>query len=218
MPNGLGYTSIDNISIVQLPDTDSKAEEPTTQIAATTISSANNVTAGTAKEVFSFKITDMGTSDGLPTKVTNIRIQPGSSNNADWTDYLQGIKLYDNTGAAWVTTGAPVITDTYIDIPITSGNLDIANAATKSLSLFAYLNSTNLVDGKILDFKIDYDNHGFTANSSFSGFATTFGSADIEGNNITVEVIATEMRFITGQPEMGSHIVQILALVLELPM
>ncbi|MBN2778236.1 MAG: hypothetical protein JXR36_11370 [Bacteroidales bacterium] len=180
-------------------DLDSEAEAPTTQVAAANIASIKD-TDGEAQEVFAFDITDMGTADGQPTKVTNIRIKPGNNNAADWTDYIQGIKLYDNDASGFVTIGSPTITDTYIDIPITSGNLNVADGTTKSLSIYIYLNSSNLTDNTILDFRIDYDNHGFTASIDGSRFADEFGSADIEGNNITVTVTATELQFHASEP------------------
>lgn len=173
-------------------DDDSKAEDPTTQVAANTISSIIDTDAE-AQEVFSFKITDLGTSDGVATKVTQITIKPGNNNNADWTDHIQGVKLHN--GTSWVTIGSPTITDNDITIPITSGNLDIADGTSTTCTLYVYLNTSNIVDGAILDFRIDYDAHGFTADGAGSVFAANFGSADIEGNNITVVVIATKLVF-----------------------
>ena len=203
IPNSNGYFYIDDINISINADENSIAESPSSQVGATTISSVDNVSDVTAKNVFSFKITDQGSTDNLATKVTNIRVKPGSNNNADWTDHIQGIKLYNETNSTWVSIGSPTITDAYIDIPISSGNLDIADGTSKELSLYIYLNTTNIVDNRVIQFRIDYDDHGFTAHSSGSHLASEFGSSDIVGNNITVEVVATEMQFIAGQPGSG---------------
>jgi hypothetical protein len=180
-------------------DLDSEAEEPTTQVAAANIASTLD-TDGEAQEVFAFDITDLGTADGQPTKVTNIRIKPGNNNAGDWTDFIQGVKLYDNDASGFVTIGSPTITDTYIDIPIASGNLNVADGGTKALSLYVYLNNSGIIDNTILDFRIDYDDHGFTAATDGSRFTDTFGSADIEGNNMTVTVTATELQFHASEP------------------
>jgi len=178
-------------------DKNSIAEDPATQVAANAISSIVD-TDPEAQAVFSFKITDQGSSDGAATKVTQITVKPGTNNDADWTDHIQGVKLHDGTG--WVTIGSETITDTDITIPITSGNLDVADNSSTTCTLYVYLNTGNIVDGAILDFRIDYDDHGFTADASGSTFASAFGAADIEGNNQTVVVTATELQFVTNEP------------------
>ncbi|MBU0764838.1 MAG: hypothetical protein KJ607_08390, partial [Bacteroidetes bacterium] len=185
------------IVITAPADEDSKAENPDTQIPAADFSSLNN-TDPDAQEVFSFKITDLSTTDELVTKVTQITIKPGASNTADWTDHIQGIKLHN--GTSFVTTGIPTIADESITIPVTSGNLDVPDGTSITCTLYVYLSTSNIVDGAVLDFRIDYDDHGFTADPSYSTFATTFGSADIEGNNMTIDVDATELRFETSKP------------------
>ncbi|MCD4792676.1 MAG: lamin tail domain-containing protein [Bacteroidales bacterium] len=176
-------------------DSDSEASTPTGgQQAAGNISSLVD-TDGEAVNVFKFDINDTDNGDTEDTKVTNIRIKPHTSNNADWTDHIQGIKLSGSTlGAITITT--TTITDTHIDLAITSGNLDVPNSTSETMTMSLYLNTSNIVDGAVLSFMIDYDDHGFTADASGSTFASSFGSADITSNNFTITVVATELRFV----------------------
>lgn len=189
------------ISCVFGTDVNSIAENPANQVAATTISSVSNVTSANAKKVFTFKITDQGTSDNKNTIVTNIRIKPGNNNNADWTDHIQGIKLYSENASTWINTSTVSITDTYIDISINSGDLEIPDGESHEISLYIYLNTSNIIDNSILQFKITNNNHGFIADTNGSQFASNFGSSDIIGNNITVIVEATKLVFNTNQPQ-----------------
>ncbi|MBL4578145.1 MAG: CUB domain-containing protein, partial [Flavobacteriales bacterium] len=182
---------------VSLGDQDSDADAPTTQVAAGTIPSTATG-AGTAVDVFKFKIKDLATADTKLTKVTNIRIQPGASNTADWTDHIQGVTL-DYNGVP-VTIGAATITDTYIDIPITSPNLDVANGEiTKEATIAVYLSTSNIIDNLIFDCKITAASHGWTNGSNSSAFAANFGT-DIVSNQFTITVAAIKLVFEASKP------------------
>jgi len=174
-------------------DNDSEANVPTGgQQAGGTISSLAD-TNPEAVNVFKFDIEDMGSGDTEDTKVTNIHIVPAASNTADWTDNIQGVTL--NNGSA-ITIGSPTITDTYIDIPITSGNLDITDGGSETITLAVFLNTSNIADGDVLSFMIDASAHGFTADAAGSTFANTF-TADVVSNDFTITVAATELRYAT---------------------
>ncbi len=170
-------------------DGDTEVYAPTSQIAVKNISSlADSEEEGV--NVFIMEIEDQGSGDGLVTKITNIKVKPHTTNTADWTDNIQGVKL--NDGGA-VTIGSPTITDTYIDIPITSGNLDVADEGTKTVTMSVYLNTSGIIDGQILSFMVDADDHGFTADASGSGFASSFLLGDFNSNNMTLSVEATQL-------------------------
>lgn len=162
-----------------------------TQPSAASISSLAD-SDGEAVEMLQMVITDQGTADGLATKVTKIRVKPHTSNTADWTDHIQGIKLNDGSD---ITIGTVVITDTYIDIPITSGNLDIADGGSETVTMSVYLNTSNILDESILAFMVDADSHGFTSDVAGSGFATTFSGGDFNSNNFTIGVAATKFSY-----------------------
>ncbi len=168
------------------------------QPAAANISSLDD-TPGEAEAVFYFTIEDPGTSDGLATIVNNIRIKRHTSNTADWTDHIQGVSLvFDPTGTpSSITIGTPTITDNEIDIPITSGNLNVGDDDLEEIGVQIYLNTSNIVDGAILAFFIDPDDHGFTTDNSGSSFLSTVNSGtDIISNNFTIAVEGTELQFV----------------------
>ncbi len=176
-------------------DTDSKVEDPTSQITAGNIASTNTAS-GSAVSVFNFKIRDLGTSDGLATKVTKVTIKK-SSGTATLSSTIAGAELWD--GSSQITTGTPTITDNDITFNITSGNLDIANGSSKDITMKVWLMTTNIIDNSTFSFKVLQTSHGFTADATGSTFASDFG-AEVTGNTMTVTVSATKLEFGSGKP------------------
>lgn len=179
-------------TVSELRDIDSEVNAPGTQVPGASISSTSN-TIASASDVFKFAISDQGIADLMATKVTTFRLTPSTSNTADWTDHIQGVTL--NNGSP-ITIGSVDINDTYIDIPIISGNLDIGNNSSLEVTLAVFLNTTTLVDGAILSFLIDASNHGFTADVSGSQFANTFSGGNILSNDFYIDVQASQMQFV----------------------
>ncbi len=175
--------------------TDSDAIAPTTQIPAATISSIAD-TSIEAVNVFDIEIRDSGLVDILPTKVTSIKIKPAATNTADWTDFIQGLTF--NIGAGLITPTSINITDNFIEATFNSGIL-IPDNDSMLLTIGVYLNTTNILDGKILSFMVDASDHGFTATNTGSTFVTPFPNGNFSSNDFTVDVDATELRF-TQQP------------------
>ncbi len=177
---------------VSTNDTTSKVESPTTQVS--TVDLASTATAsGSAVDVFKFKVSDLGSGDGLATKVTQVKIKKASG-TADWTDHIGGVSLWD--GANPITIGTPTITDADITIPITSGNLDISDASSKEITLKMWLKTSNIVDNATMAFTVSPTGHGFTSDASGSSFATDFGAA-VTSNTVTVRATATQLVFTT---------------------
>lgn len=173
-------------------DENTEVYAPVTQIAATNISSLHD-TQGEADQVFKITIEDQGSGDGLATKVTNIRVKPHTTNTADWTDAIQGVFVYD--GGNYVYPTSTSITDTYIDLAFGSSDLNVSDGGSMDVTLYVYLNTSNIVDGHILSFMVDADDYGFTADASGSGFATTFSGGDFNSNNFTIDVDASQLTF-----------------------
>ena len=148
-----------------------------------------------AFSILSFTIVDSGSTDAAATKITNIQLTPGDSNNADWTDHLQGVKVHN--GSSFISIGSFAISDTAINIPITSGNLDIANNSSTTVTVYAYFNTSNITDSAHFDFKIDPSSHGFTTDGTGSSIQTTVnGSSPISSGIISVYVIASNLKFV----------------------
>jgi hypothetical protein len=173
-------------------DETSRVVAPGSQISGNTIASTVT-TIGEAVDVFSFTVLDRGTGDGLATKVTNVRIQnaePGDG--ASWTAIIGGVKL--NDGSNDITIGTPTITASYIDIPITAGNLDVEDGAELTLTMSLYLKTSGIQDGKKLQFTISPTDHNWAADGSGSLFAADFGDA-ITSEEFTLDVTATKLLF-----------------------
>ena len=170
---------------------------PSTQVAATTITAATTTTSATAEDVFGFEVQDLGTADGLPTNITTMRFVPGPNNTADWSDHIQGITLLDGNVVPYTPT-TTTISDTEIVLDFATP-ITVADGTTLEFLLGIYLNTTNIEDGSIIQLQINAGSSGFIANTSGSGFAALFSTGDIVGNNITVDVDASELRF-TAQP------------------
>jgi len=161
------------------------------QISSQTISSLDDTDAE-AVDVFRFNITDDGNGNGKSTDVTNIRIKADVGNNINWTDHIQDVII----DAAGVITSTSSISSNQIDLSIVSGNLVIADGASREITISVYLNTSNITDNGQLQMFIDSDDHGFTAEASGSGFASAF-NGDINSNIHTIEVEASELSIIT---------------------
>ena len=177
-------------------DTDSNVTTPATQANPGSISSVNNTSSATALNVFNFKINDKATADALATKVTQITLNAGASNTANWTTSIAGIKISKDGGFSFITTGTPTIGASSIVIPITSGNLDVASGSSETISVFIYLNSSGLTDNNKFQFTIPTSSYGFTADSAGSTFASTLSTA-VTSNIINLDVVATKLTFTT---------------------
>ncbi len=151
-----------------------------------------------AIRVFDMTVWDYGTADGVATKITQLTIKAGDNNDADWSNEIQGVKLSTDGGSSFVTIGSPTINANSIIIPVSSGNLDIANGEAETVSLYIYLNNSGLTDNAIFEFKVDKDDHGFLTDASGSAFATTFTNNTVS-NQILLDVTFNEIRF-TQQP------------------
>ncbi|MDH7911534.1 choice-of-anchor J domain-containing protein [Winogradskyella sp. SYSU M77433] len=185
---------LDDIEVYEAisSDNDSEVYESSPQISATSIVAADVTTSGSSEDVFSFIIEDFGTSDGLPTNVTTMRFVPGANNSTDWSNAIAGITLYDENLVDY--TPFTTITDTEIILNFASP-IVIANGTALEFFLGIYLNTTNIIDNSVIQVQINESSSGFSSDNSGSGFSDPFLLGDIIGNNITIDVEATEIIF-----------------------
>lgn len=170
-------------------DMDSKAEDPTTQIGAVSIpSTAQSIAA--AVDVFKFKITDEGTTDGKPTLVTKIKIKKNSGSQL-LDDWIQGFRLMDGITPISIASIVEDGSGAFFEININSGDIIVADGTSKELTLGVYLEN-EVVDNSDFSFYIDADDNGFYSDALGSGFASNFGS-DIYSATISITVDATKM-------------------------
>jgi len=170
-------------------DQTSTVTAPGTQIASGTLSSIYT----DSVPVLRFTITDAG-GDALPTNVTAMKFYYGSNNTIIF-DNLSNGAIYDITNSGVnLIAGEPVVDASSITLPVA---LSVPEGTSVTLELAVYIDNTNAPDGGVLQFQINSASHGFTANVSGSGFEDPFAAGNIVGNNFTVEVIATQLSFVT---------------------
>ncbi|NJN26983.1 MAG: T9SS type A sorting domain-containing protein [Cyclobacteriaceae bacterium] len=189
-----GTTSPGNVQTFYCIDNDTDVYESEQPPAAEILSTSND--AESAVDVMTIYFFDLGTCDALNTIVTNIRLKPYSTNTADWTDHIGGAVVKINGGAI-IESDAAIITDEYIDIPITAGNLVIPSIDELVIDVSVFLRSANtLADGSVLSFRVDYLDHGFTADPSGSGFFPELVLGyDMNSNDFTVQVNTSHLQF-----------------------
>lgn len=169
-------------------DADSDIADPVTQVAAGTVSSIAN-DAGSAVDVFTFTLSDLGTADGEPTLVNTIVIEKGANNTVtDWSSVIAGAVLNDGTTDLTVT--GTTINANDISFDLTGNEFSIADGASVEVTLSIYLNTT-VVDEEVLEFEIPVT-HGFQASVAGSIFVTNLAAA-VTSNMQTIEVDATEL-------------------------
>ena len=185
-----------NGTLANVNDTSTEIFEPFSQITSTTITAANTTTSSTAENIFGFIIEDQASGDGLATNVTQMSFVPGTNNTADWTDLLQGITLIDEN----LNTYSPnlTITDHLITLDF-STPISIADGASLEFLLGIYLNTTNIVDGSIIQLEIPSSGHGFKANTNGSNIIDPLSLSSVTGNSFTIDIDATQLQF-TQQP------------------
>ncbi|WP_282030614.1 lamin tail domain-containing protein [Winogradskyella eximia] len=184
--------NICKVDVVSLNDTDTEVAG-TTAVAGATITAANSTTSGTAFDVLGFEVEDKGTVDVLSTNITTMRFVPGPNNTADWTDHIQGVTLLDGN----LVTYSPTTTITDSEIILTFASpIQIADGTSLEFLLGLYLNETAIVDGSVIQLQINGTSSGFDADLSGSDFADPFLLGDIVGNNMTIDVDASELRFL----------------------
>ncbi|NRD20791.1 T9SS type A sorting domain-containing protein [Winogradskyella eckloniae] len=173
-------------------DTDTEVYEISPQIAGATVIAADVTTVGTAFEVLGFEVLDQGTADGLATNITTMRFVPGTNNTADWTDAIQGATLVDGNSV----THTPTVTVTDTEIELAFGTpISVTDNTALEFSLGIYLNTTNIVDGSIIQLQID-ESGSFDADTSGSDFVDPYLFGDVIGNDFTIDVVSTELAYV----------------------
>ncbi len=179
------------IGVVNTNDQTSTVVNPSVQVSANTISSLE----ADSVPVLRFDITDAGTADGLPTIVTGIYLVAGANNTINFEDNLSGGGVYDLTNSVVIPlTGQPIVNADNAYLPI---SFSIPDNSTVSLELFAYIENNDVPDNGVLQFQINAASNGFTTDAAGSSFEDPFAGGNIVGNNFTLNVVATQLSFVT---------------------
>lgn len=180
------------VSPINTNDNDSYASEPTTQVAGDTISSIKN-NAALAEKVFSFKLNDLGTADGLPTDISSLTIK--NANTTHWQQFLKGAFLSVN--GSYITSSDTTIAQSTINFTFNQGTFMVPNGSSIEVDLYIFFKDSLLVDASTFQFYVD--STCFDSYLSGSGFSTTFSS--IYSNIFTLDVIGTKINILS-QPSM----------------
>lgn len=177
-----------------IPDEDSNTGEPTAQIATATIVVVDGDEDTEAFEVFSFDINDEGTADGIVTNVSQIVLFYGPNMTIDFETEIDS-GYFEVNGTPVDLDGEPVFGADSVAFPILDSEISVSDGGSVNVVLKLILEPT-VADGKVIQFFIDADQHGFETIGISSEFAPAF-AADVVGNNITINVAATELNFST---------------------
>ncbi len=160
---------------------------------------SQSIDPGQVKAVLRFRIEDPGDGDMEDTEVTQMRLVPGPTNTADWTDHIQDISsliLGSTPSTTTITPASVTISDTEIIMDINPGDIVVPDGSDELVTVRVELNATDCADGAILNFEVPGSNHGFQSDLTMgSGFADPFPSGGVQSNDHTVTVLATELRF-----------------------
>jgi hypothetical protein len=188
--NGLAIGG--TLTVANPNNNDSYVQSPVTQINTGSISSLATSLA-LAVPVFKATVNDAGTSDGLPTNITQITLKNANPvNSADWQSAIQGVTV--KNGLNVVAIQQVVINSGSIVLNINSGDLVISNGGSAELTIEIFLNQTGLVDGSQLQFLVNHLSHGWSSDMNGSGFSPTFVS-DVISNIFSIDVTATKLEF-----------------------
>jgi hypothetical protein len=159
------------------------------------------ITSSQAVEVFRARIADLGTTDGLPTYVTQLVFRSfGLPTDASLNKILAGVILKSNGENVPILSST--ITSGTITITIQEGNLVINDNDAVEISLSVFLKSSGQTDGSTINLHVPASGHGWLTSPIGSGFATTFG-VGVVGPVFYINAVATNLSFIE-QPFIAS--------------
>jgi hypothetical protein len=182
--------------LIYCSDRTSTILNPTTALTGGAISSLA-VDTESAVEVFRFRINDPGTTDGLPTHITQLTFKSfGGVNAMPLNKAIKGVVLKVNGESKLIATTA--ITGDLITLTFEQGVLTVNNLETVNVSLEVYLNKGGLENGAALRLFVPASGHGWLFSATGSGFPTVF-TGSVYGPSFTIEVLPTSIRF-TNQP------------------
>jgi hypothetical protein len=185
-----GNNRIDNVKLEGkiLQDKTSEVVAPLTQVRESTVIAADTNTL----PVFSFDIEDSGDGDVLPTTVTQMRFVAGANNTVDWSIFsniaIQDASLTEISGTVVVAANEVIFTPT--------SSVVIADGASDNFTVEVTLYQSNLIDESVIQFQVAGINSGFEADFFGSAFSSSFTAGSVVGNNITLDVVATEIAFL----------------------
>lgn len=194
---------IDDFEIYDLKDTTTYVHAPLSQVSGGDISSLV-ASESDAVDVFKFRITDPGTADGLPTKITQFTIWKNGG-TADWVRNIAGAKLITSDGIELTDFVASIYSDKIVLKAKPGKFYSLPNGQTKEFTLKIWLKDNNLQDNATLQFRIPNYLHEFVNvhDGTSSEFRIVFPSG-VNSNTFTIRVVATQLSFIVQPSNIAS--------------
>lgn len=194
--SGAGKFSADDISISYKPvntnDHVADVLEPTQQVTDGQFPSTATSNSS-AVEVLRFIISEVGSTDSLPIKVSKLRFsRVDIADGTDWIQTIGGAKI--TTNGEDIPAEAVYVNSDVIEIDLPSNSMVVPNNGSAEFSLWVYLNQDGIVDGEKIQLSIPSENHGWETDFEGSDFKPSF-SADIVSGQFTIVVIPTDLSF-----------------------
>jgi hypothetical protein len=167
------------------------ANDPDAIVNPQVIIASDVVSSETAVVAFAFQVTDLGTSDGLPTYITKMQFNPATGNTANWEQVLAGIFIKDSQEN--MLNGTVEISASGIELTL-NNPYEIENGESELFRFHFWLKTTGITDGQIVQFEIPADGHGWTAANNGSEFAESVSGA--LSNPYTLDVVATTLQVV----------------------
>jgi hypothetical protein len=183
-------------SLIYCSDRTSTILNPTIALQPGVISSLS-VEPENAVEVFRFRISDPGTTDGLPTYVTQLAFRSfGLPNSMPLNKVIKGVVLRVN-GETKTISSTSIVGD-LLTLTFLQNEITINDLSTADVSLSIFLNKGGIENGSTIRLYVPAAGHGWQFAANGSGFPATFNTT-VYGTTLTVEVLPTTIRF-TNQP------------------
>ncbi|MGO3690897.1 MAG: GEVED domain-containing protein [Psychroflexus halocasei] len=166
---------------------------PIVQTQAMTVKPDTVSTIANQFEVFKFNIVDAGLSDSLPTKITQIRLQAGPLNTANWNTHIADVIFNDGTVDL---AGVATINNNEIIFDLSSP-LEIAHGTNQDIATKIFLKQGGIVDGNVIQFEIPENPQFVVSADNSNGFLDPLPNGKIKGNPINIDVQINQIDFVT---------------------
>lgn len=152
-----------------------------------------------AVEVYRFGVSDLGTTDGLPTYITRMVFKSfGLPTDFPLARLINGVSLWNGDGELPISSIS--ITDESITLDFGVGDVTVLDGGANEFNLKVYLQEGGQLDGSTLCLYVPASSHGWQTANLGTAFAPIF-SVGVVGPVFTVNVEGTSIAFVS-QPFM----------------
>lgn len=166
--------------------------EPENQVFIENISSIA-IPLNSSQSLLKFKLSEIGSEDGLPTNIASVKFVNSADNNpADLEKQLENVELFSGTNL--ISTELLTVSSTEIVLNFADGNFSLQDNAIQEYELKAYWKSNEIIDGQSIRLELIANDSGITTYDSGSGFDIP-NSVAVSSNEYQFLVVGTELSF-----------------------